>query len=280
VSTPAPRVVHAANPSPMTLDGTRVYLVGRARVAVIDPGPADARHLDRLTAELRGAEVVGIVLTHAHADHAAGAAALARRTAAPLMMARGALAPPVPDTGVGHWLAEGDALETDAGVLQVIETPGHAPEHIALWWRGAGGPEGGALFVGDLMMGEGDTALVAHPEGDLERYLRSLDRLEHTGAAVYYPTHGPPLADPRDALRRYREHRRQRLQQVVRALQPGTARPDVLLDRVYGESVPVPLRPAAAASLRAMLDYLERTGVVRADGAGYTLIPNSRFDIP
>jgi glyoxylase-like metal-dependent hydrolase (beta-lactamase superfamily II) len=157
-------------------------------------------------------------------------------------------------------------------VLQVLETPGHAPEHVALWWHGAGAPGGGALFVGDLMMGEGDTALVAHPEGDLEHYLRSLDRVERTAAAVLYPTHGPPIADPSEALRRYREHRRQRLRQVVHALQPGSARPDALLDRVYGDTVPAPLRSAAAASLRAMLDYLERTGIVRAGEAGYTLI--------
>jgi glyoxylase-like metal-dependent hydrolase (beta-lactamase superfamily II) len=251
------RAVRAANPSAMTLDGTRTFLVGGARPAVVDPGPADAEHLRRLEEALGGAVPVAILLTHAHADHAGGAAALAARTGAPVRMLPGALHPLPPGLRLGAWLHDGERVETDAGPVEVVATPGHAPEHACFLWRGGGAPAGGALLVGDLFMGQGDTTLVASPEGDVGAYLRSLDRVEATGPGILHPAHGPALADPAAAVARYRAHRLERVRQVERALaRAPSASPGELVDLIYGDELPAALRAAAEGSVRAMADFL------------------------
>ncbi|CAN5351505.1 MBL fold metallo-hydrolase [soil metagenome] len=267
---PPLRVLLAPNPSPMTLDGTRTFLLGRERPVVIDPGPADARHLAAILSALGETRPAAILLTHAHPDHAALAPALARETGSAVMMGRGALDPSLDPAVVQGWLEEGEEVETDAGPLRVLATPGHAPEHLAFLWQGDGAPPGGALFVGDLLMGEGDTTLVAPPEGDLAAYLRTLGRIRDLAPGVLYPAHGPPLADPTAAVGRYVAHRRERIEQVFRALQAiGVATPAELVDSVYGAALHPELRLAAEGSIRAILLYLEEEeGRVRHAGEG------------
>lgn len=262
----------AANPSPMTLEGTRTYLVGRERPVVIDPGPARESHHAALLEALGGARPVAILLTHAHPDHAPGAVRLAHETGAPVLMAPGALAPSIAPGEVARWIGEGERLETDAGVLRAIATPGHTPEHLAFHWTEGGAPAGGALFVGDLLMGMGDTALVASPEGDLAEYLRSLERVGDVGASVLYPAHGAPLTDPAQALARYRAHREERIAQVRAALGPRPRSAAELVDEVYGPALHPALREAAEGSLAAVLAYLTARGEAeRLDWDRYTL---------
>lgn len=240
------RSILAPNPSPMTLDGTRTYLVGRARVAVIDPGPAIDAHLDAVAETIGDGVVVGVLVTHTHADHAGGAAALAERMGAPLLARR-----------VGT-LAEGDRIETDAGVLVPVATPGHAPDHLAFHW-----PEGDAVFCGDLMLGGLDTALVAAPEGDLTAYLASLERLRALAPRVIFPAHGPPFEHPAQAIDAYIRHRRDRETQVLAALQAGVATLDGLADAVYGRDLHPTLRDFTRRTVAAYLEHLERVGRVR-----------------
>jgi len=251
------RVIRADNPSPMTLDGTRTYLLGRDRPVVIDPGPDDPAHLSAIEQALDGVAPSAILLTHAHPDHAACAAPLAERTGAPIWLAEGAIGSSIPRARVRRWMVDGDAVECDAGPLRVVATPGHAPEHVAFWWAGEDADPGGALFVGDLLMGVGDTTLVAPPEGDLTAYLRSLDRVEALRCRVLYPSHGPAIEDPEGALRRYREHRLLRIREVAAARE---ARPDAdpaeLVRTVYGSELQPGLRAAAEGSVRAILEYL------------------------
>lgn len=253
------RTLLAPNPSVMTLDGTRTYLVGAARPVVIDPGPAEPRHLDAIVAALGAVSPAAILLTHAHADHAAGAAPLAERTGAPVCMAPGALGAAVAPGWVSHWLAEGSRFETDAGVVDTVPTPGHAPEHLCFRYRPhppASGPT--ALFAGDLLMGTGDTTLVAPPEGDLAAYLHSLHRVERLAPDILYPAHGPPITDVPEAIARYRAHRRERIEQVASALrETPDATAEELLDAVYGPALDPRLRVAAAGSLVAILAYLD-----------------------
>lgn len=261
----------ARNPSPMTLDGTRTFIVGRERPAVVDPGPDDPAHLDAVLAALAGRTPVAILLTHSHGDHSAAARPLATRTGAPLRMARGALGGGLEDA-IDQWLAGGEQIATDAGVLHAVATPGHAPEHVCFLWTEGPAEHDRALIAGDMFMGGGDTTLVAPPEGDLTEYLASLDRLRALRPSVIHPAHGPPIPDGMEAIGRYRAHRAERIAQVVRALRQGPAAPGELVDRVYGPELHPGLRGAAQGSLRAILSHLVATGRARAAGDRHQLI--------
>jgi hydroxyacylglutathione hydrolase len=242
----------------MTLDGTRTFLVGRDRPVVIDPGPADPAHLAEIERALDGRAPVAILLTHAHPDHADGSGALARETGAPVLAARGAAGPGYAPGLVTEWIGDGAVVETDAGPVRAVATPGHAAEHLAFHLPAGPGAAGGVVFVGDLLMGFGDTTWVAPPEGDLAAYLRSLQRVEALGAGVLYPAHGPALPEPRAAIARYRAHRMERIGQVRAAVaaMPG-ASPAELVSTVYGPDLHPALVPAAEGSVLAILAYLD-----------------------
>jgi glyoxylase-like metal-dependent hydrolase (beta-lactamase superfamily II) len=237
------RALLAPNPSPMTLDGTRAFVVGERRVAIIDPGPASASHLDALLAATADADACAILLTHTHPDHAEAAVALARRTGASVHAA------------AYGTLGEGETFETDAGALIALATPGHTPDHFAFHW-----PAAAAVFCGDLMMGGLDTALVAEPEGDLGDYLASLARIRALAPRAIHPAHGPSFDDPLSAIDGYVRHRAQREAQVMAALRDGAKNADEVVDRVYGESLDPALRAAAGSAVSAYLTHLRALG--------------------
>jgi len=245
-SVPGLRVVRAGNPGPFTLDGTRTYLVGRRRVAVVDPGPDESGHVARLLEALAGADRVILLQTHDHADHAGASPALARGLGAPVLGA---------GEGAGE-LGEGAEVETDAGVLRALSTPGHARPHLSFHWHREGG-----IFVGDLLLGEGETTWVGAYPGCVADYLESLDRVEALEPALLFPGHGPPIRDVSEQLRRYREHRAARLEQVRRA---RSRFPDAGIDRlvemIYGGELGPELEDAARRSVEAMLHHLEAVG--------------------
>jgi glyoxylase-like metal-dependent hydrolase (beta-lactamase superfamily II) len=249
------RTVLAPNASPLTLDGTRTHLVGRARVVIIDPGSADPHHLEALTEAVGEGAATAIVVTHGHPDHEGGADALAERVGAPVRMARRGS------------LRDGDRLDTDAGTLTALATPGHTRDHVALHW-----PDEAAIFCGDLMMGGHDTALVAPPDGRLGPYLASLDRVRALRPRVIHPAHGPSFADPKEALDRYVRHRQLRLDQVLRAVRAGAHEYQQLLAAVYGEDLDPELKDAATAALKAYIEHLQGLGRLRRRGRAWEAV--------
>jgi glyoxylase-like metal-dependent hydrolase (beta-lactamase superfamily II) len=251
--------VVAPNPSPMTLEGTRTYIVGRERPVVIDPGPSIPSHVEEVARRLAHRSVSAVIVTHAHADHAGAAVELARRIGSDLWMARGAFGAHDLEPAVDFWCGEGDTVRTDSGELRIVATPGHTPDHVCVHWSGGAAPPGGALFVGDLLLGEGATTLIAAPEGDVGLYLASLERIEELGADVLYPAHGDPLRLPAEAIARYRRHRVARIEQVREILQHASdLSRDRVVERIYGSGLDPRLHEAAAASVEAMVRYLRR----------------------
>lgn len=234
------RHILANNASPMTLDGTRTYIIGSRQVVVIDAGPAEDAHLDAVAAAIGAAASVTVVNTHTHADHSEGAAALATRFGTEPLRVK-----------------DGQVILTDAGELHALATPGHTSDHFCFFLS-----RERALFCGDLMMGGLDTALVAPPEGDLQDYLNSLEKIRALGCRVIYPAHGEPFHDAEAAVSRYVEHRMERVQQVMTALKDGPATAEQLVDRIYGEQLDPALRTYAGDAVLAYLLYLRNGGVV------------------
>jgi glyoxylase-like metal-dependent hydrolase (beta-lactamase superfamily II) len=151
-------------------------------------------------------------------------------------------------------LKEGDAVSTSQGELLVHEIPGHTRDHLAFHW-----PATGALFVGDLLLGRGDTTWVGEYLGSIGDYLESLNRVETLGPSVIYPGHGPPITSPKKVLDQFRRHRLERLEQVRAARRENPAADSTeLAAAIYGGEIPDRLLKAAAASVDAALFHLDQ----------------------
>jgi glyoxylase-like metal-dependent hydrolase (beta-lactamase superfamily II) len=221
--------VRAANPSPLTLDGTNTYVVG---TWVVDPGPADPAHLNAIRRAATGG-IEGVALTHSHADHAEGAGELGAAVTLP---------------------RDGE----EVGPFRAVATPGHSPDSVCLF-------AGRACFTGDTVLGEG-SVFIEPGEGSLSAYLESLRRLRELDPEVLCPGHGPYVWDPRAKLDEYIEHRLDRERRLLAALERGVRSHADLLDQAWSD-VPAHLRPAAELTLRAHLEKLAEEGRLPEDVA-------------
>jgi glyoxylase-like metal-dependent hydrolase (beta-lactamase superfamily II) len=246
--------VLAPNPSPMTLEGTNTYVVlGGREAIVIDPGPTDEAHIDAIVAcaTENGASIGAIAVTHGHPDHAPGAAPLHARTGAPVYAHKVARFPFDVASGDGDRVIAGDA------VLEVIDAPGHARDHLVFSL-----PLERALFTGDVVIGRG-TVVIAPPNGDMRAYQATLARLlrEHGDDKTIYGGHGPAIDAPRAKLEEYIAHRELREREIVTALGTGERTIPELVATIY-RAVSTFLWPAAARQVLAYLIALEREGRV------------------
>lgn len=247
--------VLAPNPSALTLDGTNTYLVGdpgSGQAVLVDPGPDDSVHLDRVTAALAGrqARCVAILVTHHHQDHAEAALPWARHFQVGVAAADPAVAGPS-----GRVLEPNQQLRLAGTTLGVVATPGHCADHLAFRL------ESGAILVGDHVLGRG-SSVVTYPEGDVAAYLHSLRRVYELGPCALYPGHGPELTeDPGAVLEYYIEHRLFREQQILTLISIAPQRISDLVEAIYA-GVPPQLWPAAEQSTRATAAKLEGQGRV------------------
>lgn len=267
----------ANNPGPFTFTGTGTYIVGGHApgdgVAVIDPGPDDADHLQALLDAVRGQTVSHVLITHAHLDHAGLAHGFADAVGAPVLAAR----PPVavihasapdeedaPGFSPDIILSPGDRVAGPGWTLETLATPGHTSSHLAFALI-----EENALFTGDHVMGW-STTVVAPPDGDMTDYMASLDAVIARDFAVLWPTHGPPVTEPGPFLQAYRAHRLARDAQILEWL--GRTPAGRIVDMVPDLYATVDRRlwPAAGLSVWAHLIALARRGRVASDG-GLTL---------
>jgi glyoxylase-like metal-dependent hydrolase (beta-lactamase superfamily II) len=240
----------------MTLDGTNTWVLlepGGSGAVVVDPGPDDEPHLRAVLDVVRslGAHVSVTLLTHGHADHSAGAARFSD-------LSRSSVRALDPAHRLGsEGLGEGDLVDAGGLSLRVVATPGHTSDSLSFLV-----PGDAAVLTGDTVLGRG-TTVVAHPDGRLDAYLESLERLRHLASGgeiqTVLPGHGPALADARRAVEHYLGHREQRLDQVRAALHAGARSPRQVVERVYAD-VDESLWPAAELSVRAQLDYLREHG--------------------
>ena len=274
---PGLRRIVAPNPSPMTYRGTNTYLLGETDVAVIDPGPDSPAHLEAILAAIEpGQRISHIIVTHTHLDHSPLARPLAARTGAEVWAfgdataGRSAVMQGLAEAGLmgggegvdhgfrpDHSLADGDVLEGDGWVLEVLHTPGHIGNHLCLAW-------GHACLTADHVMGWA-TSLVSPPDGDLTDFMASCEKLGARNWRVFYPGHGAPVLDPNARLDWLVAHRRTREASILKALSAGPATAEDLARAIYTET-PAALLAAATRNVLAHLVDLTGRGRVAPQG--------------
>ncbi|HEY0291749.1 MAG TPA: MBL fold metallo-hydrolase [Hansschlegelia sp.] len=270
---PLVRRIIAPNASPFTFTGTASYLVGKGKVALVDPGPEDAAHRRAVLAALDGETVTHIVVTHTHLDHTGGAAAMAEALGAPLVGA-GAHRTFRPlhegetnrlEAGADHVyrpdieLADGDAVTGPGWSLVAVATPGHTANHLAFSL-----PEADVLLSGDHVMAW-STSVVAPPDGAMGPYVASLRKLIARPEDVYLPGHGPALRNARQFTRHLLGHRLMRESAIRGRLEQGARRIPEIVAELYRGLDPR-LAGAAGLSVFAHLEELVARGEAATDG--------------
>ena len=249
--------VLAPNSSPMTLDGTNTYVVyGRnGSCVMVDPGPRDASHLGAVLGVIEAHKLTphGIVLTHHHLDHADAAGDWSKLFDVPIY---------AQSHGAGSTMAavlnDGDEINLDGDSVVAKFTPGHSADHLCF------SLPSGRLLTGDHVLGRG-TSVVAYPDGDLEKYLRSLLKISRLPLAGIYPGHGPELDEScaSRVVNYYIEHRISRIRQIFAAFGDAPVSLADVVRFIYGQRIAGDLLFAADLSTRAAVAMLVRLGYLK-----------------
>ena len=267
---PGIRRVIANNPGPFTFHGTGTYILGTGNVAVIDPGPDDEEHIGAILAALDGETISHILVTHTHMDHSPGCRPLQALTGAPTYAygphGAGKLEQGVQveeggdmDFAPDHLVKHGDIIQGGDWTVECVYTPGHTSNHVCFALQ-----EQKALFTGDHVMGW-STSIISPPDGDMAAYMQSLELLLERDDAVYWPTHGPSIIDPKTHVRAYIAHRIEREEQILKCIDEGTHSIRDMVPLMYRDT-PEFMYPAAARSVLAAMENLLRKNQVVADG--------------
>ncbi|MFC7249794.1 MBL fold metallo-hydrolase [Halomicroarcula sp. GCM10025324] len=234
---------------------TAAYVIGSTEALLVDP----AARTDSLDAALDGRTVAHVAVTHHHPDHVGAVAQYAETHDATVWARQGRTREFERATGVApdRTFSAATTIRTGDGAVSVVETPGHAPEHVAF-------AAGDTVVSGDLAVAEG-SVVVGAPEGDLRAYLTSLRRLHALDPARLAPSHGPPIESPRATCRRLVAHRLDREQRVREAVASGAEMPDEILTAAYEKDL-TGVRALARATVVAHLEKLAVEGTVRWDG--------------
>jgi glyoxylase-like metal-dependent hydrolase (beta-lactamase superfamily II) len=233
-----PILIAAGNPSEWTgPSGNNTWLLPGREPALVDAGVGNPAHVEALAQALDGAPLARVLITHWHPDHVKGLPALRDRW-------RGLV---VVD-------AAGGPVPAGDGLLEIIPTPGHSPDHLCFFDR-----EAGDLYCGDLARQGGTIVIPAKKGGDLRAYLASLRLVRDLAPRRLLPGHGPIVDDPAALIDEYLAHRQMREQQILKAMLEGARTVDEIVRRVY-PTLPESLSSAAADSVRAHLAKLRDEG--------------------
>jgi glyoxylase-like metal-dependent hydrolase (beta-lactamase superfamily II) len=259
----------AGNPGPLTGAGNHTWLLTGQVPTLIDAGVGTPAHVAALAAALDAVEQTlrQVVVTHAHSDHASGATVLAARwpdavfTKWPWPELDGRSAVSWTPLDTGQMIAAGDIA------LEVLHTPGHAPDHICLWHAGSR-----TLFGGDLLI-EGTTVVVPGTRGgDLIAYLDSLGRVAALEPRQVLPAHGPVIDDPIGLIERYSAHRASREREVLAAIESGADSVDAIVSAVY-PAITGPLRMVAVETAHAHVNKLRAERRIEDDNGRLFITP-------
>ncbi len=262
--------ITAPNASPYTFTGTNSFLLGTEHIAILDPGPDDAAHLESLHRAIAGRPVSTVLLTHTHRDHSAAAAKVSARYRAPLWFGGPhRLSRPLrrfernPIKNSCDWdlqpdrtLTDGETITAGDLTLTVHTTPGHCANHLAF-----GLPEHDILLTGDHVMGWNST-LVAVPDGSMADYFASLDKVIALPYRHYHPAHGGPIANGPAHAAALKAHRQLRNEQLLTAVANGAKTIGQVVKTIY-PTQPAKIRMAARMTMTAHVEFLEERGKLK-----------------
>ncbi|MET0984856.1 MAG: MBL fold metallo-hydrolase [Steroidobacteraceae bacterium] len=263
---PGVRRLVANNPGYMTGPGTNSYVIGHERFFVVDPGPQEQRHIDRLLEVTQG-RIAAVLATHTHQDHSPGARALCERTGAALYGMRAAHAERQdPTFAPTRELRDNEVVNVDGLQVRALHTPGHASNHLCYLLPN------GLLLTGDHLM-QGSTVVITPPDGNMRAYLQSLERLQTEPVRALAPGHGAVIEDGQGEIAGVIAHRLKREAKVIAKLLEagGAATTDDLVPPVYDDVDPR-IHPVARYSLLAHLIKLCEDGKVVQQGEEPTRI--------
>lgn len=261
--TPLIRRITARNPSGFTFHGTGTYIVGRGKVAVIDPGPLLDEHINTLIAQLAGEEVTHILITHTHNDHSPAAAPLKQHwgvktwgfgphgVGAGETIEEGGDLDFVPDV----LAKDGDIIKGEDWTIECVHTPGHTSNHLCFALK-----EENALFTGDHVMGW-STSVIGPPDGNMTHYMESLEKLLTRPEDIYWPTHGTCIKNVKHFVQAFINHRLARERQILDCMASGQSQIEAMVPVMYKDT-DKRLYPAAARSVLAALIRMLDTGQV------------------
>jgi len=271
--TPRVRAVAANNPGPFTFKGTVSYIVGRGKVAILDPGPDDDAHVAALLDAVRGETVTHIFVTHTHRDHSPAVPKVKAATGAKVFAEGPHRLARLLHTGETRRLdasadmdfrpdvalADGETVSGDGWTLQALTTPGHTANHMAFAFK-----EADLIFSGDHVMGW-STTIVAPPDGAMSDYMASLDKLAARRERTYLPGHGNPVRNAPKYVQHLIAHRKGREASILHRLGKGATDIPTIVKAVYIGLDPR-LVGAAGLSTFAHMEDLVARGVVATEG--------------
>jgi len=270
---PGVRRIMADNPGPFTFKGTLSYIVGRGKVAIVDPGPDDPAHIGALLDAVRNETVTHIFVTHTHRDHSPAVPAIKAATGA-TVYAEGPHRAARPlyigeqrrldhsgdmDFRPDVMLKDGEVVAGDGWSIEAVTTPGHTANHMAYAFK-----ENNAMFIGDHVMAWA-TSIVAPPDGAMSDYMASLNKLAKRTETIYFPGHGPAIGEASRFVAYYILHRKAREASILHRLGKGATDIPTIVRAIYIGLDPR-LTGAAGLSVLAHMEDLVTRGLVETDG--------------
>lgn len=252
MSSPGPLLIPAANPGPYTGEGNNTWLLDGAEPTLIDAGTGEPAHLEAVAEALDGRPLARVLLTHDHPDHASGVPAI--RDCWPDVEVLGVSTTRAPR----RTLIDREKLRAGDQTLQVVYTPGHAPDHVCFWDNAAR-----EFYSGDMVLLDSSVLIPGGRGGNLRAYLDSLELMLSYGSLRLYPGHGRIITEPADVIARAIDHRRAREVQVLACLDDGLIDADEIVARLYAD-LPPDLERAARLTVEA---HLEKIREDRARGS-------------
>ena len=267
------RRVLADNGGPFTFKGTLSYIVGRGKVAIVDPGPDDPAHIKAVLDAVRGETVTHIFVTHTHRDHSPAVPAIKAATGAtvyaegPHRASRPLNAGEAPrmeasndmDFRPDHALADGEVVSGDGLALEGVDDAGPHREPHGVRAEGTD-----MMFSGDHVMGW-STSIVAPPDGAMSDYMASLNKLTKRSEPLYLPGHGGAVREAPRFVAGLILHRKAREASILHRLAKGATDIATIVRAIYIGLDPR-LTNAAGFSVLAHLEDLVARGVVATDG--------------